>query len=291
MLEPHFRARVLDRLGLSAVPSLDLAGLTATYSAWCRSVPFDNLSKLIALRSSAADEPLPGLDETGFFERYLAHGVGGTCWTSSNALYTLLASIGFDARRVAGSMRDTGRVSHASVKVRFGDSDWLVDSSMLTNVPLPLGEIDFVSSEPVFAAEVEAVDGTHVIWTDLPPNATYLPCRLLVDPAEHSFYVGRWEASRQLSPFNERAYARTNLDGDMLVLAANTRIRKTSSGVESSELTPEQFCESLRSEFGFSGQYVDTWRKSGALDATFQPASSPPPPPITEKPPSQREAA
>lgn len=285
---PALRERVLERLGFSAVPSLNLDGLAAVYGAWCRSVPFDNLTKLIALRSSGPETTLPGIDASEFFERYLTHGAGGTCWTSSNALYSLLASIGFDARRVAGSMRDNGRVSHASVKVRFGDADWLVDSSMLTNVPLPLGESDFVSSEPVFAAEVEAVDGTHVIWTDLPPNATYLPCRLLVDPAEHSFYVERWGASRERSPFNERAYARTNVDGDMLVLAANTRIRKTSSGVESSELTPEQLCESLRNEFGFSGQFVEMWRESGALDATFQPASSPPPPQVVGKPPSQR---
>jgi N-hydroxyarylamine O-acetyltransferase len=290
-LDPQLRARLLERLGLSAVPSLDIDGLTATYGAWCRSVPFSNLTKLIALRSQPREQPLPGIDAVEFLERYLIHGVGGTCWTSSNALYTLLAAIGFDARRVAGSMRDNGRVSHASVKVRFGESDWLVDSSMLTNIPLPLGEDTFVSSDPVFSAEVEAVDGTHVIWTDLPPNATYLPCRLLVDPAEHSFYVERWEASRERSPFNERAYARTNLGGDMLVLSANTRIRKSAGGVETAELTPQQLCESLRDEFGVSGEYVDAWRKCGALEATFQPATTPPPPPITQKRPSQRKAS
>ncbi len=285
---PALRERVLERLGFSAVPSLDLGGLAATYGAWCRSVPFSNLTKLIALRSSTREAPLPGIDGEEFLKRYLTHGVGGTCWTSSNALYTLLSGIGFGARRVAGSMRDNGRLSHGSVKVRLGDSDWLVDSSMLTSVPLPLGDSDFATSDPVFQAEVEAVDGTHVIWADLPPNATYLPCRLLVDPAGHPFYVERWEASRERSPFNERAYARTNSAGDMLVLNANTRIRKTLHGVETSELTREQLCESLRDEFGVSGEYVDMWRNSGALDATFQPATSPPPPPITAKPPSQR---
>ena len=291
MLDRQLRARLLERLGLSAVPSLDIDGLTATYGAWCRSVPFSNLTKLIALRSSSPDVPLPGIDANEFFDRYLTHGVGGTCWTSTNALYSLLAGIGFDARRVAGSMRDNGRVSHASVKVRLDGLDWLVDSSMLTNIPLPLRDGTFVSPDPVFSAEVEAVDGTHVVWTDLPPNTTYLPCRLLVDPAEHSFYVERWEASRERSPFNELTYARTNVDGGMLVLYANTRIRKSVRGVETVELTPSQLCESLRDEFRVSGEYVDAWRESGALDATFRPATTPPSPPITQKPPSQRGAS
>ena len=287
MLRKDLLGRVLERLGLSKAPGVDIDGLRQVYRAWCASVNFDNVAKLIALKT-AASEPLPGIDGGEFFERWLEHNVGGTCWTSSNALFELVALIGFDARRVAGSMRDTGIVSHGSVKVALDGIDWLVDSSMLTRVPLPLSESLFTSGEQVFSAEVEYVDGTHIIWSDLPPGPTYMPCRLLVDPATHAFYVERWEASRERSPFNQRLYALRNIGEDRLVLSGPDRIRKTPRGTQRETLDSSQVLECLRDDFGVSPAILEVFRSSGALDASLEPATGPPPAPITRKPPSQR---
>lgn len=291
MLRPELCDSVLARLGLSACPPADLNGLHSVYAAWCSSMNFDNIAKLVALRTGLPDAPLSAIDAGEFFERWLAHGVGGTCWTSSNALFELLDTIGFAARRVAGSMRDTGIVSHGSVKVALDGNDWLVDSSMLTHVPLPLAKSVFATCDPVIAAEVEYVDGTHMVWADLPPSPTFIPCRLLVDPATLAFYAERWEASRQRSPFNQRLYARRNKRGGILVLNATTHIWKTRSGTETLDLNASELCESLRDEFGVSSAMLDQFRQSGALDASFEPAAAPPPTPITLKPPSQRTAA
>src|SRR4051812_16957422 len=129
-LDAALRAQVLARLGLASAPATDLNGLRTLYAAWSSTMPFDNIAKLIALRTDSPGN-LPGIDAAEFFERYLEHGVAGTCWPSSNALFTLLADLGFPARRVAGSMRDMGIVSHGSVKVRLDGIDWLLDSSML----------------------------------------------------------------------------------------------------------------------------------------------------------------
>ena len=288
MLTRELRDGALDRLGLSDQPATDLEGLEKVYGAWCASMNFDNVAKLIALRTAPAGLPLPGMDAVEFFDRWLAHGVGGTCWTSSNALFVLLEELGFDARRVAGSMRDTGIVTHGSVKVTIDGNDWLVDSSMLTRVPLLLTEEVFATNDPVISAEVEWVDGTHLIWVDLPPNPTPIPCRLLVDPATHDFYVERWEASRGRSPFNQRVYARRNTGDGLVVLNATTRICKTAAGKQTTELNASQICETLRDEFGVSGAMVDKFRSSGALEASLEPPAGPPPAPINGKPPSQR---
>ena len=72
-------------------------------------------------------------------------------------------------------MRDMSVINHGSVKVCLEGSDWLIDSSLLSNLPLPLNESIFVSSDPVFAVEVEPVDSTHLIWAHLPPNPRGLP--------------------------------------------------------------------------------------------------------------------
>lgn len=278
---------VLNRLGFDHQPDAGIDGLRSVYAAWCRSVPFDNLAKLIALREPRG-APLPGMDADEFFSRWLEHGVGGTCWSTSNALCELLLALGFDARRVAGSMGDTGYLGHGSVKVRIDGKDWLADSSMLTDVPLPLNDDLFIFDTPVFRAEVEAVDGTHIVWADLPPNPSLVPCRLLVDPATHVTCCHRFEASRTRSPFNERLFAARNFDGWRLVLTANTRITKTPTGVQTKALSRSKVCESLRDEFGVSGAFMDGWIASGALDATFGPAMSAPQHSIPRDPPSRR---
>src|SRR3569623_1096960 len=81
--------RVTERLGIPGDVNTDLDGLRTVYRAWCSNIPFDNIRKMISLRSGE-DVKLAGLDARDFFENFLANGTGGTCWPSSNALYALV---------------------------------------------------------------------------------------------------------------------------------------------------------------------------------------------------------
>ena len=271
--------RVLEHLGFQDPPPLDLVGLSALYRAWCMRVPFDNTRKMIALRTKA-DGPLPGAYEADFLEHWLAHGTGGTCWPSSNALHAVLRTAGFDARRVIASMRDVGVLNHASVKVSIEGRDWLVDASMLLNAPLPLGPGVFVGDDPVWPAEVEASNGSHVVWWHAPPGAGYLPCRLLMDPAPFQEYLDGYERSRERSPFNQRLYARRNRPDELLILVGHTRYRRSCGGVMPRDLDARQLKQSLREEIGLSAEMIDRWIGCGALAASFEPlpADHGPPP-------------
>ena len=262
--------RALERLGFQHPPSPDLAGLSALYRAWCLRVPFENTRKMIALRRGA-DGPLPGAYAEDFLEHWLAHGTGGTCWPSSNALYAVLRAAGFDARRVIASMRDLGVLNHASVKVAIDGRDWLVDSSMLLNAPLPLGPGVFVGDDPVWPAEVEASGASHVVWWHTPPGTVYLPCRLLMDPAPLQDYLDGYERSRERSPFNQRLYARRNRPGELLILAGRTRYLRGRSGTTSHDLDADGLKHSLREEIGLSTEMIDRWVGCGALAASFEP--------------------
>ena len=294
-LPDTLRDRVLARLALDrAAVAPDLDGLRAVYGAWCAHVPFDNVRKMIALRTAADTHgtpvpatPLPGAHADDFLEAWLAHGTGGTCWPSSNALYTLLRSLGFPARRVAASMRDLGIPNHGSIKVALDGRDWLVDSSMLTGVPIPLDAANAVAGAAPFGAEVEATDGTHVVWFATPPH-DHFPCRLLDDPVDHPFYLGAYEGSRGRSPFNDRIYARRNLPGRKIVLRATTRFEQTADGVAERELTRDALLAALREEIGVAPAMVEAWVASGALEDTFAPFDGPAPPPLTALPPSRR---
>ncbi len=134
MLPDELVERILSRLGLSQTPTLDLVGLNALYAAWSGKVPFDNVQKRIWFASDQTT-PLTGQDPTEFFENWLTHGTGGTCWPTSGAVYALLRSLGFDARRLAGSMIDPGETGgiasgHGSVLVTLDAVDYLVDASI-----------------------------------------------------------------------------------------------------------------------------------------------------------------
>ena len=93
---------MLAKLGV-ARPAPDRDGLAAVYGAWCRRVPFDNVRKMIHVRAEDPG-PLPGDDPTEFFESWLAHGAGGTCWAGNGALFALLQALGFSASRGVATM-------------------------------------------------------------------------------------------------------------------------------------------------------------------------------------------
>jgi hypothetical protein len=83
-LPAPLRDRILERLGLSRLPSPDFEGLCELYGAWCGRVSFDNVRKVVALQTG---RDLPGRTAEEFFEAWLDLGAAGTCWPGSNALY------------------------------------------------------------------------------------------------------------------------------------------------------------------------------------------------------------
>jgi N-hydroxyarylamine O-acetyltransferase len=279
--------RVLERLGFAGPPSVDVDGLRALYAAWCARVPFDNTRKMIALRTPGA--PLPGTTAEDFFqEGWLREGAGGTCWPSSHALWALLCAAGFDARRVVASMRDTGYGSHGTVKVRIDDTDWLVDSSMLTNAPAPCGGAVYIDTHPIWPIEIEPVDNTHLIWFDGTKDSDVLTCRVLQDPADPEWYVAAYEASRARSPFNDRLYVRKNFPAEIRMLVGATRISRTAAGIHASALSPDELRTALHEDMGISERLVVRWVQSGSLKASFETPQPPRAPQPAGIRPSQR---
>ncbi len=293
-ISTDLRDRVLARLGLDAPPAPDLDGLRAVYGAWSLRIPFDNVRKMTALRAPRAGDgappPLPGTHADDFLEAWLAHGTGGTCWPSSTALFALLRSLDFPARRVVGSMRDMGVPNHGSIKVALDGRDWLVDSSILSIAPLPLGDATTFVGEAPHTVEIEPIDGTHVLWFASPPHE-FFPYRLVLDPVDGAFYRDAYERSRALSPFNGRLYARRNRPDVQVVLRGATLVTRTAAGVTERALDGDALCAALRDEIGISAELVEAWAASGALADTLDPTPGPAMPPFTTVPPSRRMSA
>jgi N-hydroxyarylamine O-acetyltransferase len=288
MLQRTTRDAVMRRLNLAAGVSPNAQGLAATYAAWCERVPFDNLRKLIALRQGPANS-LPGMAAEEFFEAWLREGCGATCWPSANALCELLQSLGFHVSRRIGSMRDTGRLSHGSVCVRLDGADWLVDSSMLTRDPLPLDVSPFIARDAVFNCEVEADGEERIVWNDFAPGGM-MPCRILARTSDAEEFAARYEASREMSPFNRRLYARKAETARVCVLTGTTWCEKTAHGARVEEVDGPRVLALLRDEFGYGQALLERFVDCGAHAQSLEPppADAPAPPPIHGLPPSRR---
>ena len=242
---------------------------------------------MIALKSENKQN-LPGLDASDFFKNWLEHGTGATCWPMANAFYELLISIGFDARRITGYMRDLGVLNHGSVKVTINGQNYIADASLLLNKVFLIGQDTLIENDPVFQAEIEKDGESHLLWMQTPPGNDFFYCRILSNPVEFPVFDEGYEESRERSIFNQRLYVRRNYPGKIIILRGNTYFSKTIEGIEQRELSGDEVCHTLQKEIGISRKLINDWVISGCLDASLEKPSGPPPPPLKIKPPSQR---
>lgn len=268
LIRPGTAELVLERLGFAAAPPITLEGLNDLYAAWCRGVPFDNVRKRIALVTEDST-PLPGGHAEEFFQAWLRHGTGGTCWPSSNGLFALFDGCGFDVQRVAGSMMDSSEPNHGSVVARIEREAFVVDSSMHTAAAFPLRRgVETRLEDPLHPIRVEPTPDSFLVhWAQPASQTPDFVCRLVDDLVDHAFYLERYELTRSAdgSPFNRFLYARRDLDGVVLAYVGRTRFRKTLEEVEAQELEPEALARSLVEELGLSEEIVADLRKHDAL--------------------------
>lgn len=280
-------SRVLRRLELCEPLTADLQTLQGIYYSWCLHLPFDNLRKMIALKSQGK-MTLPGLDAPDFFESWLENGNGATCWPMANALYELLISIGFDAHRITGYMRDLGVINHGSVKVLINGQNYIAEASLLLNNILALGQETIIQNDSVFPVEIEKERESHLLWLQTPPGKDFYYCRIISNPVEFSVFQEGYESSRERSIFNHKLFARRNYPGKLIVLWGNSYFSKTINGIEIHDLSRDEVCQTLHRDFVISERLINEWVNSGCLDASFEKHSGTPPPPVTIIPPSLR---
>lgn len=264
-LDPRLVERVLTKLGLLDRPQPDLAGLNALYAAFCAHVPFDNVRKRIWFASRQAP-PLPGGDPADFFESWLLHGIGGTCWPINGGMYALARALEFDARRIVGSVVVEGYpqgANHGSVLVKMDGTDYLVDAWMASFTALPLlpGK---PSSTGGGIHDIRAVprDGGFEIlvyagWNRQQP----LPFRPEpeYDPVQHRFFLERYDRTKSVGFFNDSLLVCRHFRESILTVGRSKRIGVSPDGsLTKSPLTESQRKAALIEEFGLSEEIVES---------------------------------
>ena len=253
---------MVERLRLGDV-TRDEHGMRSVYAAWCAHVPFDNLQKLAWLADKRG--PMPGDDAVAFFEDFLAHGTGGTCWGSSGALHALLRALGFDARRAAGTMMlespdPARRLNHGTVIVHLHGARWLLDTHVLTDAPLRMPEGGEITSvEGVAGVRAQRSEEFGGIRVRFDPNNGRWPemsCLVEREEVDDAFCTERHLGSETSGPFNAFAYVRRHHRGALVFVGLGTRRDLEGAGVRAITLADRAARDAHLRELGYSAEIV-----------------------------------
>jgi N-hydroxyarylamine O-acetyltransferase len=244
---------VLARLALER-PAPDLEGLRAVYRSWCAAVPFDNTLKLIHIAERQRG-PLPGSSAESFFDAWLEHGTGGTCWAGNGALHDLLEALGFRVERALATMMavpDPLSPNHGSVIVTIAESRWIADASVLSGVPIAILERGGTAVDGPLPRLVWLEGKPAVLWRSLAaPDGFH--CRIDRIGAKREEWDALHRRTAAWSPFNYQLNSRL-LRGDRAVgAAAGRRFAFDADGtLASSPLEGEERPRFLVDELGIS---------------------------------------
>lgn len=263
-LAPALVERVLIKLGLCTPPTLDLAGLNSLYAAFSANVPFDNIQKRIWF-AGPQNTPLPCGDPNDFFNAWLRYGTGGTCWPINGGMYALARALGFDARRLVGSIIVEGYptgASHGSVLVTFDDTDYLCDAWMASFKVLPLipGKTSLTGHgiHDISAAPTEV--GFEILSYPGFDREHALPFRTEpeYDPADHAFFLTRYERTKSVGFFNDAIFICRHLPDSIITMGRKSKFHLAADNtLTKTEPTAAERKKSLIEEFGLSEQIVD----------------------------------
>lgn len=282
-LSEELLERVLVELGFNRRPEPSFENLSAIYAAWCQRVPFDNVRKLIHVRSGDAG-PLPGSTPDDFFEAWLKHGTGGTCWSGAGACQALLGALGFQAARGVATMLVVPELppNHGSVLVAFGKVRYLVDCSILHGEPLRFEEnVETGVTHPAWGIQCRWRDGlAHVDWRPL-HKVDGFECRFERFGASHPEFEQFYAQTRGWSPFNYELSARVNR-GDKVVGAGFGQkvILHADGSISQTPMDTAERNRLLIEEIGLSEEIV-----------SLLPADVPTPPPPGSKTAAQSAVA
>ncbi len=264
VLSPVLLERVLAKLGLTDRPSLDLSGLNTLYALYSGSVPaIDNSRKRIWFAGDQTT-PLPGGEPEDFFASWLAHGTGGTCWPANGALYALVHSLGFDARRIAGCMvmEEYPGTNHGSVVVTLDGVDYLVDQNLASFKVLPLvpGSTTSTGEGIHDITAVPTEDWFDVLWYHGVDRREPLTFRTEPehDRVDQAFFLARYDLTKQLSIFNDALFICCRFPDSIVTLGRKNKITVAADNtVTKTEISDAERRRILVEEFGISEEIAE----------------------------------
>ena len=123
-LNESLTEKILDYLDcLPNAPTLRY--LNRLIHAYIRKVPWESVSRIVKRHATLETKDCPRLPEE-FWNDALTRGLGGTCFESSLAFYSLLTSLGYKGYLTVNDMGES-RGCHAAITILLDGQKYLVD--------------------------------------------------------------------------------------------------------------------------------------------------------------------
>ena len=234
ILPPDLVERVLAKFGFTDLPSQDLVGLNSLYAAYCSNIASDNLLKRIWIVGDRK-APMPGGEPNEFFQNWLKHGTGGTCFPINGGLFSLFQATGFATRRIAGSVDNGGDDldgNHGSVLVTLGGTDYLADAQIASFQALPLVPGEQTSTgNGIHDIRAEPLDGKCDVYFYPGPRRDrpfVFRTEPRYDPVDHRYFLENYilsaSSTRLRSRFNDVLFICRRTPQSILVVGGHNRM-------------------------------------------------------------------
>lgn len=258
VLERDLVDEVLERLGLhQEEPSL--AWLRTVYGAWCATIPFDNVRKLIHVRGQNKG-PLPSYTPEDYFRKFLKHGTGGTCWAGAGAMHAFLQALGFDVERGIATMLHAPHATpnHGTVLAKIAGKKYLVDSSMIFSEPLLLDENNTTGvNHLAWGVQCCRKDGRwYISWRPMHKTDGF-ECRIERFGVAWAEFQAMHDATRGWSPFNFEVSARRNRGDEVVGVGFGHAVKlRKDGGVDRAPASYQERARILIEQVGLSEEIV-----------------------------------
>lgn len=228
-------------------------------------IPWENLTKFLIKAQRFPAENRLRLADTVISE-HIEKGAGGTCFSLTEALGTILSSAGFHCRPVMADMNH-GKNIHCALSVISQDGSlFLADPGYLVPVPVLMeagktSQFDTFSQTLVWepaetgnSFNMYTVDGENKNWK----------YRIRMDPVNSSEFRSHWQRSFDATGMNSlHLNCRT---GEGRLSAHNLNLRRVDSSGNTNEKLRDSYPRKVEAYFGLSREIAEAaereWERS-----------------------------
>jgi len=224
-----------------------LRGIVSCYS----SLPYENVTKII--KKFTVTDPMERLRKpkevvTGFVEM----GTGGTCFSLTYALGSILSKTGFTCYPVMADMKRPN--IHCALVVELNSSRFLVDPGYLLGEPLELTGASVKRETPLGTIELrKRGEEVYDLYTIVEGERKWR-YRVRTRPVSKALFLRYWQESFDLPMMNNLLLTRLTGEGHLYVKNHHLRIRSGSKKVN--ENIRRELEERISREFGIPAELV-----------------------------------
>ena len=188
-------------------------------------IPYENLSKIIKLNNTWNSQDKIRLPEE-IIKDYIAHKLGGTCFSLTFFLQAILLQNGFKCYPIMADMH-AGKNIHCCLIVILDETKYLVDPGYLLTQPIEINPQRcklIINEFAMVKLRHDNKNKTYDLYT-ITKNASKWRYRFKDIPVSHNAFLKHWFASFGRNSMN-RIYL-TKIVNNGLIYVRNNFMRKT----------------------------------------------------------------